>query len=94
MANNVIKSPLVLDTAANDIKNGETFTVYGVRWVGADTAADEAVITDQDSRVLWSASVGAAGDCVESRVRFKVSGGFNVATLESGILYVYTDKLN
>lgn len=94
MANNVIKSPLVLDTAANDILDGKTFVVYGVRWAGADTAADIASITDQDGRVLWRSTISAAGETVESRLPFKVSGGFNVATLDSGILYLYTDNYN
>lgn len=92
MANDVTKSPLILDTVADDVTT-DTFTVYAVRWAGATTAAHAASITDQAGRVLWRSTVSAAGETVESRVRFKVSGGLNVAVLGSGVLYLYTHPL-
>lgn len=92
MANSLIKSPLIVDTADAGAVSAKTISVIGVRWVNATTASHTAVIQDADSRVIWSCAATGAGFTHESNIPFTLSGGWKVPTLASGILYIYTDE--
>lgn len=92
MANSLTKSPLIVDTAGASMVTTKNLTIKAIRWVGATTAAHTAVIQDVDGRVIWSASATGNGYDEESLISLKVTGGFKVPTLGSGILYLYLDN--
>lgn len=92
MANSLTKSPLIVDTAAGTMVTTKNLTVRAIRWVDATTAGHLAVIQDVDSRVIWSCAATGDGFTHESNIGLKISGGFKVPTLDSGILYLYLDN--
>lgn len=94
MANSLIHSPYIIDTAAADMVSIVTLTIQAIRWVGATTAGHTAVIQDADGRVLWSGIAGTTNWDEESRIPHRWPGGFKVPTLASGILYIYLDDLD
>lgn len=92
MANSLTKSPLIVDTADAGMVTTKNLTIKAIRWVNATTASHTAVIQDVDSRVIWSCAATGAGFTHESNIDLKVTGGFKVPTLASGILYLYLDN--
>jgi len=92
LANDLLKNPWKVDTAAATILSTELLRIKGIRWVGATTAGHTAVIQDKNARVVWS-SVASGANYVESDLINDGDRGWNwdglvVATLASGILYI------
>jgi hypothetical protein len=89
MANQVLGSPYIVDTADSTLTANHV-VVRGVRWVGATTNAHEAILTDTAGLVKWASKAATAGLGIEteSTVPFS-SGGLKVTTLGSGKLYIY-----
>lgn len=89
MANDATANPIIVDTAGASLVVDRTVTVRGVRWEGATTAGNEAIIQDAGDREVWKAVADAANFLHESALPWKASGGFKVPTLDSGKLYIY-----
>lgn len=92
MANAIDRTPIVLDTVANNIYTTTTSWAK-VRWVGATTAGHAATITNAAGHVVWtSVAAGANNVEIDTFVTPRpliAQGGLNVTVLNSGILYLY-----
>lgn len=92
MANDLLKNPWKVDTAAATVLTTAALRVRGVRWVGATTAGHTAIIHDQNARVVWSGVATGANyaesDMINTGDRGWDWDGLIVPTLASGILYI------
>ena len=96
MANDLSKNPWVVDTASATAILTSWAAVAQIQWIGATTAGHEAIIQDQDGRVLWRRLAQGANQNFETVYaeagqhggRGRNVNGLLVPTLGSGILYI------
>ena len=87
MANNITRSPWILDTAAVILADGVANRPKLIRWIGATTAAHRIVIEDGKGRVLFESKADGA-NFTDVHVPSHDWNGFELAVIDSGILYV------
>ena len=84
--------PIIVSAASADKQdNGDTFISH-IRWVGATTAAHEAIIKDGNGDVFWRSVANAANYVESDHLERTALEGFSVPTLGSGTLYIYTGR--
>jgi len=92
MANALRDHVWYIDTAGASAVTTDDVYVDAVRWVGATTNGHQAQITGVTvNAIMWESKAATAtlGTDHESRVDFALRGGFKVAKLDSGVLYIY-----
>jgi hypothetical protein len=92
MANAIRDHIWFVDTAGAANVVDETVIIEAVRWVGATTAAHEAVIENAEGEVIWRSVASAdspTSDKESTPGCFRALGGFSVPTLGSGQLFIY-----
>lgn len=87
MANDVTATPLKLDTAGVIYAKGNIIRPRSVRWVGATTAGHAAILEDGAGRVVWH-SVASGANFVDVDRPENFWDGLEVATLQSGTIYI------
>lgn len=92
MANNFTSNPWIIDTPAVTILCRDLLRVKGIRWIGATTAAHQAICTDQNGKVKWEGVAtgvnNSEGDDVSAPLQGANWDGLIVPTLGSGRLYI------
>lgn len=91
MANDLTKNPWVVDTAAAGAILTAWADVRSIQWIGATTAGHEAVVQDQDGRVIWRRLAQGANQNFETEFEGRFGrriNGLIVPTLASGTLYI------
>ena len=92
MANDLKGSVWVVDTASATAILTSWARVRKIEWIGATTAGHEAIVQDQNSRVVFRRlAQGANQNLVEQYDgRFGISvNGLIVPTLTSGTIYIH-----
>lgn len=93
MANDLTRSPLIVDTAhATNVIVGGPRRITKIIWSGASTAGHAAEIQDKAAaRVVWKATATGNGATVVDPTGLAVENGREliVPTLQSGVLYLY-----
>jgi hypothetical protein len=86
---NTFGNPIMIDTAGATSEKRMRFRIIEIRWVGAATPGDQAVIQDPiTNQVLWE-DICPGGNYVTTYPRDMVwENGFRVATLGSGRLSI------
>lgn len=86
MANNLTKSPLIIDTPSGSVLIADNLLVKGIRWIGA-TTNHTVTITDANDNVKWEsiATGPVEADRIEEKGMWK---GLKVPILQSGRLYI------
>jgi hypothetical protein len=87
MANDITRSPLILDATGAVFVSGIKFNVKSIRWVGATTAGHQCILKDAAGRVMWADIASGANYATESRVE-NIWNGLTVDTLGSGKVYI------
>ena len=82
------------ESTSYDLSTGTFLVLDRLRWVGATTAGHALRVVDSDSNIIW-ASLASGANYVEEVVIDEDAvprgrkPGFRVATMQSGVLYVY-----
>lgn len=88
MANDLSRRPWSLDTAA--VIDANFVRVKSLRWVGSTTAGHVVRVEDANGERIWESAANGANfvDGQDFGIRGQNFEGFEVATIDSGILYV------
>jgi len=98
MANVVGQNVIVLDTAAATVVTHRRLAVTAIRWVGATTIGDAAVLTDKNGNAIWEDTLLDEGTVNNAFFPLSPPTMFNpplpvngliIPTLGHGKLYVY-----
>lgn len=89
MANTLTDRIWKVDTEDSDVVDDKPMKVKTVRWVGATTAAHQAIIRDPvTNTTLWEGIATATNNSEAELIETWWRNGFEVPTLDSGILYI------
>ncbi len=89
MANTLTDRIWFVDTVDADVIDDKNMKVKDVRWVGATTAAHQAIIRDPVTNTnLWEGVATGANNTESQMLETWWRNGFEVPTLDSGTLYI------
>lgn len=95
MANDVTKSPYIIDTAGTITTT--KLRIGHIRWVAPATDEDECIIQDINEREVWKSVVdlGGSGSITgflvdDSPIDMWIDG-LIISVIESGTLYIYLE---
>ena len=91
MPNSLTKNPWVVDTASATAISTEWVYIRSIQWIGGAVSGDEAVVADQNDRVIWRRLAQGANQDFETVWDNRMGGqadGLQVPTLTSGTIYI------
>ena len=87
-ANDVQRSPWLIDTATTTpIVTGQ-IRISSLRWVGVTTAGHKLILVDRNGRKLFETTAPAGGSEYELPLPVTSNTGVSVQQIDSGLLYV------
>ena len=86
MSNDLSRRPWSLDTAA--VITTDRVRIASMRWVGATTAAHACTVEDKNGEIIWR-SLASGANFVDETFPDADFDGFELAVIDSGVLYVY-----
>ena len=90
MPNDLTGNPFILDTAGGGVIFNDYIRIKHLRWVDAGAAGNHCSIQDAAGREIWRGVASGANfeeDSLSENLRF--FKGLNLATLDSGKVFVY-----
>jgi hypothetical protein len=94
MSDSLGQEPMIIDSTGTKRAAGERVRIREIHWDAATTAGHTAVVTDINDVVKWKHTVAAANNNIQEDFKGLAQGGLvlnglKVATLGSGVLYIY-----
>lgn len=94
MANALTAKLWKLDTTGTIAASGQHVVISALHYAAGTTAGHTAIVTDANDNPIATLSCGANGeadhiDMTHFNLSFRTFNGFKLATLGSGVLYVY-----
>lgn len=87
MANDITKSPHILDTVG--VVQTQDIFIKSIRWVSVGgVAGDQCIVTDPNDRVIWEGVAPGANHAEEAIIEKYIKGGYKVNTLDAGKVYI------
>ena len=90
MANDLSRRPWSLDTAA--VSTTDRIRIHSLRWLGGTTAGHACQVEDNNGEIIWR-SLANGANFIDAAKFGAGNGadfaGFELAVIDSGILYVY-----